>query len=60
LPSLLRSLVRVNPLSYGVDGIRGSLGESYLFGLGQDYLVLGLLTLALLALGSYLFSRIQL
>ena len=60
LPKLLQAIIHLNPLTYGVDGIRGSFSSSYLFGVGTDFLVLGVLTAILLGIGSYLFSRIQL
>jgi ABC-2 type transport system permease protein len=56
----LQAIIHLNPLTYGVDGIRGALSHGSVFGLGTDFLVLGILTGVLLALGSYLFSRIQL
>jgi len=59
LPPALRLIIRLNPLSYGIDGLRGALTHGFLFGLGPDLLVLGLVTAALVALGSYLFSLIQ-
>ncbi len=59
LPKVFQMIASVNPLSYGVDGIRGSLtGVSY-FGLTTDFLVLSTVTTILLFIGSYLFSRIQ-
>ena len=59
LPRALRLLVRLNPLSYGIDGLRGAMSHDFLFGMGTDFLVLGLMTAVLLGIGSYLFSRIQ-
>ena len=38
----------------------GLLGHAYVFGLGTDFLILGILTAILLAMGSYFFSKIQL
>jgi ABC-2 type transport system permease protein len=59
LPKALAIVTRFNPLSYGVDGIRGTLtGISHL-GLGLDLLVVGGLTAIMFALGSYLFSKIE-
>lgn len=62
LPSVLRVVIHLNPLSYGVDGLRSALthatGQG--IGLGLDYLILSLATLALLGIASKLFSRIQL
>ena len=60
LPKALKIAIRLDPLTYGVDGLRGALGEVSRFGIGMDLLILGILTVILLAIGSYLFSRIQL
>ena len=60
LPAPLRLVVNLNPLSYGVDGLRGALGHTFLFGQAIDFVVLGGITAFLLAIGSFLFSRIQL
>ncbi len=60
LPKALQIAIRVDPMTYGVDGFRGALGEVSLFGIGMDLMILGILTVILLAIGSYLFSRIQL
>ncbi|MBI2906393.1 MAG: ABC transporter permease [Chloroflexi bacterium] len=59
LPEALQIVASVDPLSYGVDGIRASLTGSAHFGLPLDFFVLSVLTVILLAIGSYLFSRIQ-
>ena len=59
-PRALQVIAAVNPLSYGVDGLRSTLtGLSY-FGVGTDLAVLSVLTAVFLLSGSYLFSRIQL
>ena len=60
LPKALRVASELNPLTYGVDGLRGALTQSHAFGLGWDLAVLGAVAGFLLAFGSYLFSRIQL
>jgi ABC-2 type transport system permease protein len=52
--------VRLNPLSYGVDGLRGALGGGFAFGVVLDLAALGGLAAILLAIGAYLFSRIEL
>lgn len=59
LPKLLMTITRIDPLSYGVDGLRGSLIGLANFGLITDFSVLVILTTALLGIGSYLFSKIQ-
>jgi len=60
LPRVLDVLLRLNPLSYGVDGLRGALINQFAFGLTTDLVVVTLLTAALLGIGSYFFSKIQL
>jgi ABC-2 type transport system permease protein len=59
LPKPLQVVIHLNPLTYGVDGIRGAFSNVFVFGLGTDFAVLGALTTILLAIGSYLFSKIQ-
>ena len=60
LPHVLSWIASLNPLSYGVDGLRLALiGVSH-FGVFTDLAVLSVLTAALMALGGYLFSKIQL
>lgn len=59
LPKALQFSIRLNPLSYGVDGLRGALGRAFVFGLGMDFVALGLLTAVLVGIGTYLFSKIQ-
>ena len=58
-PAALALIARVDPLSYGVDGLRGALLGTSLFGLGTDMALLAAITAAFLWLGSYLFSKIQ-
>jgi ABC-2 type transport system permease protein len=60
LPGAVRLLVQLNPLSYGVDGLRGALSDSgFVFGVATDFAVLGSLAAILLAIGAYLFSKIE-
>ena len=49
----------VNPLTYGVDGLRGALGGQMHFGFGIDLAVLTGVTILFLIVGSYLFSKIE-
>ena len=58
-PEAMRLAVRLNPLSYGVDGLRGALNGGFGFGVATDFAVLGALAAILLALGAYLFSKIE-
>ena len=59
LPGAMRLAVRLNPLSYGVDGMRGALGGGFVFGIATDFAVLVCLAAILLAIGAYLFSKIE-
>jgi ABC-2 type transport system permease protein len=59
LPKLLVLVATVDPLSYGVDGLRGSLVNGAHFGLLTDFFVLSIITMIVLTIGSYLFSKIQ-
>ncbi|MFA7707725.1 MAG: ABC transporter permease [Candidatus Pacearchaeota archaeon] len=59
LPKVLATVIKINPLSYGVDGIRGALTGVFHLGLFVDFLVLAVLSLIMLTIGSYLFSKIE-
>ncbi len=59
VPPALAFIARINPLAYGIDGLRGSLSGGWHFGLQTDLLVLTVLTLALLYLDSRLFDRLE-
>jgi len=59
LPEALVIIARIDPLSYGIDGLRGTLLNLSHFGMLQDFLILGIITVIVLAIGSYLFSKIE-
>jgi len=59
LPKALAVVTRLDPLSYGVDGLRGSLIEVTHFGLATDAIVLAVVAVALLYLGAWRFSKIE-
>ncbi len=59
LPALLSLATKLDPLAYGVDGLRSALIGTSHFGLALDAGVLVLSAVALLTVGSRLFSRIQ-
>lgn len=58
-PPLLQLISKINPLTFGVDGLRDALTGSSHFGLPTDLMILSILTIILLTTGGYLFSRIQ-
>ncbi len=59
LPKVIVLFSSLNPLSYGVDGLRGALINQAYFGFGIDFAVLAGISALLLIIGSYLFSKIQ-
>ena len=59
LPFVLNLLTRADPLSYGVDGMRGSLIAASRFGATMDVVVLAIAASIFLAIGTYFFSRIE-
>jgi len=58
-PDFLVAISSFNPLTYGVDGLRETLTNAANFGLGTDIAVLGTISVVLLVIGSYMFSKIQ-
>jgi ABC-2 type transport system permease protein len=59
LPAALAVATRLDPLSYGVDGLRGAFIDQSYFGVPTDLAVLVALATLFLALGARAFSRIQ-
>lgn len=55
----LSTIAAIDPLSYGVDGIRGSLTNVSHYGLTTDLSVLTVLSLFIIGIGSFLFSRVE-
>jgi ABC-2 type transport system permease protein len=60
LPKALAIITRLDPLTYGVDALRGVLINASHFGLALDVSLLCGIAVAFLSLGGYLFSKIQL
>lgn len=59
LPTALSVATHVDPLSYGIDGLRGALIGLSHFGVAMDFSILVVLACCFLALGAWAFSRIQ-
>jgi len=59
LPKTMRIITKFNPMTYGVDALRGSFTNTFHFGLWSDLAILGAATFLVLVIGSYLFSKIQ-
>lgn len=59
LPKGLAIVTRINPLSYGVDAIRGALTGAHHISYAVDFAVLGGVTIVCFVIGSYLFTKIE-
>jgi ABC-2 type transport system permease protein len=59
LPFALKILTGLDPLSYGVDGLRNALISAVHFGFALDTLVLCVTGSLFLGLSTYFFSRIE-
>lgn len=59
LPKIMEIIAKIDPLSYGIDGLRGALISQSTLGMANDILVLSGATVLLMLLGSYLFEKIQ-
>ena len=57
LPPGVRAFAFINPLTYGVDGLRGTLLGVSAFPLPLDLAVLLLSSLVMVALGAFFFER---
>ena len=58
-PTVIQWIGEINPLSYGVDGLRITLAGIAGFGLWTDSIVLLAVTVLITAVGAYLFSKIE-
>ena len=59
LPRALSVITKIDPLSYGIDGLRAALIARTHFGSPIDLAVLAVFAAALLCLGAWRFSRIE-
>ena len=59
LPKTLSFVTRLDPLSYGVDGLRAALIGTSHFGAIVDAVVLAVVAVGLLGLGAWRFSKIE-
>ncbi len=57
LPWVIRSLSFIDPLTYGIDGLRAVLIQTHTFPLALDFLVLAGFAAAMLFLGAYFFEK---
>jgi ABC-2 type transport system permease protein len=59
LPLGLVVATRVDPLSYGIDGLRSALIGLSEFGMALDFVALAAIAAAFLVLGAWTFSKVQ-
>ena len=59
LPGFLADIIKLNPLSYGVDALRYTLTGIGHFGILLDFTVIFLSTIIVLFIGSKMFNTIQ-
>lgn len=59
LPRGLEMFININPLSYGMDALRGLLSGVYHYNLGIDFIVLSAVTLIALFVSVALFRNIE-
>jgi len=59
MPAGIRYIMYINPLMYGVDGLRGALVGGAAFPLWLDFAVLLILSITLAGLGAYFFSKME-
>jgi ABC-2 type transport system permease protein len=59
LPRALAFITRLDPLSYGVDGLRAALIGATHFGMTTDFAVLCVIAVGLLFFGAWRFSKIE-
>jgi ABC-2 type transport system permease protein len=58
-PWAIRAIAFINPLSYGVDGLRGAFTGVSRYPISIDALVVAGITVLFLIIGSWLFSRVE-
>ncbi len=58
-PHALVAVANFDPLAYGVDGLRSTLIGASHYGMFADFWILAAITAALVLIGAYLFSKIQ-
>ena len=59
LPKAIEFIVRIDPLSYGVDALRGALSNTSNLGIGLDLVVLLAFVIVITIIGAWQFSKIE-
>lgn len=59
LPPAIYFISRIDPLTYGVDGMRGALAGMSMFGVYSDFATLFTLSVLVCLIGAFLFSKVE-
>lgn len=59
IPQWMKVVTMIDPMTYGVDGVRTLLIDVGKFSLAVDFSILLVLTAVVLSIGTYLFQKIQ-
>jgi ABC-2 type transport system permease protein len=59
LPKSLAAFVNINPVSYGMDALRGLLSGTFHYSFGLDILVISSITAVVLFISTLLFKKIE-
>jgi ABC-2 type transport system permease protein len=59
VPQAMKVVAYIDPLSYGIDGLRGVLTGLYHLNLIIDFGVIAFLTAVIFVIGTYLFSKME-
>lgn len=59
LPSAIGIITKLDPLSYGVDALRGTLSGVSQFGIGFDLAIISILVVIIMSIGAKMFSKIE-
>ena len=59
LPGFVQPLALINPLTYGVDGLRAALVGASTYPLVVDFGALVISSVVMVGLGAYLFERVE-
>lgn len=59
VPTALKVIAAINPISYAVDALRTTLLNQTHYGLAKDTMALGITAIALVAFGVYRFRKIE-
>jgi len=59
LPPAIYFISRIDPLTYGVDGMRGAFAGMSVFGIYSDLAIIGALSVLICTIGAFLFSKVE-